>query len=83
MVKPLSGDKEGVKHWYVKVGSQGNQWMIRRSYENFKLLDDQLHRCIYDRKFSNLPDLSLEFLVRIFTLLYSRSTLLDSDVRWT
>ncbi len=29
----------------------------RRTYEDFRLFDKQLHRCIYDRKFSQLPEL--------------------------
>lgn len=41
----------------VKVSSQGQSWMLRRTYENFRMLDQQLHQCIYDRKFSLLPEL--------------------------
>ena len=29
----------------------------RRTYEDLRLFDKQLHRCIYDRKFSQLPEL--------------------------
>lgn len=37
-------------------------FLIRRSFENMKMLDEMLHRCVYDRKISNLVDLSeLEF----------------------
>ena len=32
-------------------------WTLRRSYENFVLFDIQLHRCIFDRKFSALAKL--------------------------
>ncbi|KAI5750794.1 hypothetical protein M8J77_001337 [Diaphorina citri] len=45
------------KWWMVKVTSCGQSWLLRRSYENFRMLDQQLHRCIYDRKFSALPEL--------------------------
>uniref|UniRef100_A0A8D9EG70 GTPase-activating protein CdGAPr n=2 Tax=Cacopsylla melanoneura TaxID=428564 RepID=A0A8D9EG70_9HEMI len=45
------------KWWVVKVTSCGQSWLLRRSYENFRMLDSQLHRCIYDRKFSALPEL--------------------------
>ncbi|XP_065206720.1 GTPase-activating protein CdGAPr isoform X2 [Planococcus citri] len=41
----------------VKVSSQGQSWLLRRTYENFRMLDQQLHQCIYDRKFSSLPEL--------------------------
>lgn len=41
----------------VKVTSHGQSWLLRRTYENFRMLDQQLHQCIYDRKFSSLPEL--------------------------
>ncbi|XP_060792130.1 rho GTPase-activating protein 32 isoform X1 [Neoarius graeffei] len=31
--------------------------MVRRSYEDFRVLDKHLHLCIYDRRFSQLPEL--------------------------
>lgn len=37
--------------------SQGRSWMVRRSYEDFRVLDKHLHLCIYDRRFSQLPEL--------------------------
>ncbi len=39
----------------LQITSYGKSWVVRRSYEHFRLLDEQLHRCIYDRKFSQLP----------------------------
>ena len=39
----------------LQITSYGKSWIVRRSYEHFRLLDEQLHRCIYDRKFSQLP----------------------------
>ena len=39
----------------LQITSYGKSWVLRRSYEHFRLLDEQLHRCIYDRKFSQLP----------------------------
>lgn len=39
--------------------SDNAEWMVTRSAENFKMLDTMLHRCIYDRKVSGLPDLSV------------------------
>ncbi|KAK6964161.1 serine-rich adhesin for platelets, partial [Biomphalaria glabrata] len=40
----------------VSVGST-RTWIIRRSLDNFDMLDKQLHRCIFDRRFSHLEDL--------------------------
>lgn len=42
----------------VQVTSGDACWLVQRSYENFRMLDAQLHQCIYDRKISQLPDLS-------------------------
>ena len=44
----------------VQVSSQGKTWLLRRNYDNFRSMDRQLHRCIYDRKFSALPELPPE-----------------------
>uniref|UniRef100_A0A2H8TGS3 GTPase-activating protein CdGAPr n=1 Tax=Melanaphis sacchari TaxID=742174 RepID=A0A2H8TGS3_9HEMI len=41
----------------IKVESQNTVWVLRRSYENARTLDYQLHKCVYDRKFSLLPEL--------------------------
>ncbi|XP_050540334.1 GTPase-activating protein CdGAPr [Daktulosphaira vitifoliae] len=44
--------------WFtIKVNSQSSVWVLKRSYENAKTLDRQLHKCVYDRKFSLLPEL--------------------------
>jgi len=59
-LKPLSNDQEEGKWWSLSVASQGKTWLIRRSYDNFRMLDQQLHRCIYDRKFSGLTELPAE-----------------------
>ncbi|XP_031329865.1 GTPase-activating protein CdGAPr isoform X2 [Photinus pyralis] len=53
-----TNDDEGVDWHMVQVTSADECWLVQRSYENFKMLDAQLHQCIYDRKFSQLPDLS-------------------------
>ncbi|XP_059176318.1 uncharacterized protein LOC131956003 isoform X2 [Physella acuta] len=42
---------------FLVTVSAEKSWMIRRSVENFATLDKQLHRCIYDRRFSQLEDL--------------------------
>lgn len=46
--------------WFIiRVSAEKSEpFLIRRSYENVKLLDEMLHRCVYDRKISNLIDLS-------------------------
>lgn len=38
----------------VRITSGDACWTLRRSYENVLLFDKQLHRCIFDRKFSAL-----------------------------
>nr|XP_050034927.1 uncharacterized protein LOC126531447 isoform X1 [Dermacentor andersoni] len=43
--------------WAVQVTSRERSWTLRRSYDNFRLLDEQLHRCVYDRQHSRLPEL--------------------------
>ncbi|GBM58957.1 Rho GTPase-activating protein 32 [Araneus ventricosus] len=47
--------------WYsVQVTSNGKSWQIRRSLDNFQMLDRQLHRCVYDRKFSLLKEIAAQ-----------------------
>ncbi|XP_063292208.1 rho GTPase-activating protein 32 isoform X2 [Pelobates fuscus] len=41
----------------VQVACQGRSWIVKRSYEDFRVLDKHLHLCIYDRRFSQLPEL--------------------------
>ncbi|KAF5304225.1 hypothetical protein FQR65_LT08032 [Abscondita terminalis] len=53
-----TNDDDTVDWHMVQVTSAEECWLVQRSYENFKMLDAQLHQCIYDRKFSQLPDLS-------------------------
>ncbi|XP_052443816.1 rho GTPase-activating protein 32 isoform X3 [Carassius gibelio] len=43
--------------YLVQIYCQGRSWMVRRSYEDFRVLDKHLHLCIYDRRFSQLPEL--------------------------
>ena len=37
--------------------STNTTYFCRRTYEDLRLFDKQIHRCIYDRKFSQLPEL--------------------------
>ncbi|XP_063058317.1 rho GTPase-activating protein 32 [Engraulis encrasicolus] len=50
--------KEGV--YLVQIHCQGRNWIVRRSYEDFRILDKHLHLCIYDRRYSQLADLPRE-----------------------
>lgn len=36
---------------------QGRNWLVKRSYEDFRVLDKHLHLCIYDRRYSQLTEL--------------------------
>ncbi|EEC18097.1 conserved hypothetical protein, partial [Ixodes scapularis] len=42
---------------YTTVTCRERSWTLRRSYDNFRLLDEQLHRCVYDRQHSRLAEL--------------------------
>ncbi|GJQ85985.1 hypothetical protein Trydic_g21829 [Trypoxylus dichotomus] len=46
------------EYYMVQVTSGEECWLLQRNIDNFKMLDAQLHQCIYDRKISQLPDLS-------------------------
>ena len=45
-------------HFYVRVQSADREWLLKRGQREFTMFDRQLHRCIFDRRFSLLPDLS-------------------------
>jgi hypothetical protein len=43
--------------WFqLLVTSSDKKWIIYRTYENFVYLDNHLHECIFDRKFSSLAE---------------------------
>jgi hypothetical protein len=42
----------------LSVSSNGKTWLIRRTYRNLRKFDRQLHKCVHDRKFSQLVALS-------------------------
>lgn len=55
----LGSEEDDDTEWHmVQVTSGDECWLVRRSFDNFKMLDAQLHQCIFDRKISKLPDLS-------------------------
>ncbi|XP_077985019.1 uncharacterized protein LOC144439652 isoform X2 [Glandiceps talaboti] len=41
----------------VRVMCHKKSWTLKRSYEDFRVLDKHLHRCIYDRRYSLLVEL--------------------------
>ncbi|CAB1349016.1 unnamed protein product [Coregonus sp. 'balchen'] len=41
----------------VQICCQSRSWLVKRSYEDFRVLDKHLHLCIYDRRFSKLTEL--------------------------
>uniref|UniRef100_A0A667XFU1 Rho GTPase activating protein 32a n=1 Tax=Myripristis murdjan TaxID=586833 RepID=A0A667XFU1_9TELE len=41
----------------VQITCQSRNWLVKRSYEDFRVLDKHLHLCIYDRRFSELAEL--------------------------
>ena len=43
--------------WFSFLSPQGRSWIVKRSYEDFRVLDKHLHLCIYDRRFSQLSEL--------------------------
>ncbi|XP_061452851.1 rho GTPase-activating protein 33 isoform X3 [Rhineura floridana] len=49
--------EEGEVLFAVQVTCQGKCWQVHRSYEEFRTLDAHLHCCIFDRRFSQLPEL--------------------------
>lgn len=64
----------------VKIACQGKEWLVRRSWEDFRMLDSHLHQCIYDRRFSQLPEL-LPLQARPGDVEDIRSDLMDYLVR--
>uniref|UniRef100_A0A8C7G7H5 Rho GTPase activating protein 32a n=1 Tax=Oncorhynchus kisutch TaxID=8019 RepID=A0A8C7G7H5_ONCKI len=43
--------------YLVQICCQSRSWLVKRSYEDFRVLDKHLHLCIYDRRFSKLNEL--------------------------
>uniref|UniRef100_UPI00358E3990 rho GTPase-activating protein 32-like n=1 Tax=Myxine glutinosa TaxID=7769 RepID=UPI00358E3990 len=56
------GSKNGLEcssdaSFCILVICQGRNWVVRRSWEDLGKLDSNLHVCIYDRRFSCLPEI--------------------------
>lgn len=69
-------------NWFIiKVTAcRSEPFLIKRSFDNLKLLDEMLHRCVYDRKIScltnfkeleNTHDLQLENIVAAYLIRFS------------
>lgn len=56
----VKGPSDGDWWFCVQVTSNGKSWQVRRSLDNFQMLDRQLHRCVYDRKFSLLKEITVQ-----------------------
>lgn len=48
------------QHWFIMKVSAGRSdpFLIKRSLQNLQMLDETLHRCVYDRRISELQDLT-------------------------
>lgn len=55
-------DAQSEQWLVVNVSCDAKRWTVRRTYESLYMLDKQLHRCIYDRKFSMLPELTKDLI---------------------
>ncbi|XP_060114063.1 rho GTPase-activating protein 33 [Heteronotia binoei] len=85
----LSNLEEGEPLFAIQVTCQGKSWQVHRSYEEFRTLDTHLHCCIFDRRFSQLPELppfshmraNPELLVPMLTqYLEKLSAIVDSNI---
>ncbi|XP_029028396.1 rho GTPase-activating protein 32 isoform X2 [Betta splendens] len=68
----VEGQNDGLKAgldskelvFLVQITCQGRNWLVKRSYEDFRVLDKHLHLCIYDRRFSQLTELPRHDLIK-------------------
>ncbi|XP_014207373.1 uncharacterized protein LOC106638621 [Copidosoma floridanum] len=54
----LSESEQSSSNFAVRVTSGDACWTLQRSFDNLVLFDRQLHRCIFDRSYSQLAELS-------------------------
>ncbi|XP_061829160.1 rho GTPase-activating protein 32-like isoform X2 [Nerophis lumbriciformis] len=54
---PKAGQDSKELLFLVQITCQARNWMVKRSYEDFRVLDKHLHLCIYDRRYSQLTEL--------------------------
>ncbi|KAL6257467.1 hypothetical protein P5V15_011037 [Pogonomyrmex californicus] len=53
----VNEDSNDSESYAIRITSGDACWTLQRSYDNFVMFDKQLHRCIFDRKFSSLTKL--------------------------
>jgi len=53
----LTSAATNVISFTLSVESNGQKWTLRRTLDDFCQLDRQLHRCVYDRRYSRLAEL--------------------------
>ncbi|XP_055644921.1 GTPase-activating protein CdGAPr isoform X2 [Toxorhynchites rutilus septentrionalis] len=53
------GGGGGKNNWFIIriTAGRSDSFMIKRSFENIRFLDEMLHRCVYDRRVSELENL--------------------------
>lgn len=82
------GDIQLPQHWFIIKVSAGRSdpFLIKRSLQNLKMLDEMLHHCVYDRRISDLQDLNNvsestddEELEDIVSIYLSRLSTIASD----
>lgn len=56
-VSVVDGTNEGVR---VEVRSGNERWDLQRTFQHFAKLDEQLHKCVFAREFSELPKLDVD-----------------------
>ncbi|XP_065083531.1 GTPase-activating protein CdGAPr isoform X2 [Ochlerotatus camptorhynchus] len=79
----------GRSNWFILriTAGRSDSFLIKRSFENMHFLDELLHRCVYDRRVSELEDLKemdisdkgdddLETLVAVY---FNRLSVIASD----
>lgn len=51
---------DACQSWFIinVTACRADTFLIKRSFENLQLLDEMLHRCVFDRKISCLPYLN-------------------------
>ncbi|XP_054651317.1 LOW QUALITY PROTEIN: rho GTPase-activating protein 32 [Dunckerocampus dactyliophorus] len=54
---PKAGQESKELLFLVQITCQARNWLVKRSYEDFRVLDKHLHLCIYDRRYSQLTEL--------------------------